>query len=39
MAVLGGTVGAFIAGGISEVIGRKRSVLLSDILAFVGPVL
>ena len=28
-----------MAGNISEVIGRKKSILLSDVLAFVGPVI
>ena len=39
MAVLGATLGAMIAGNIGEVFGRKKSILLSDILAIIGPVI
>jgi MFS family permease len=39
MAVLGATLGAMIAGNIGEVIGRKKSIIVADLLAIVGPVI
>ncbi len=39
MAVLGGTIGSVLAGSITEKFGRKLSILFSDLLLIVGPVL
>lgn len=39
IAVLGATVGAIIAGNIGEAIGRKNAIILSDVLASLGPII
>lgn len=39
IAVLGATIGAVLAGSITEKIGRKKAILASDVLTIVGPVI
>jgi len=39
MAVLGGTIGAILAGSITEKLGRKSSIILTDCLLALGALL
>ena len=39
LAVLGATVSAMLAGSLTEAIGRKKTVMISDILTIVGPMI
>lgn len=39
MAVLGGTIGSVLAGSITQTLGRKMSILISDLLLICGPLL
>ncbi len=36
-AVFGATIGAFIGGSLSDSLGRKKTIILSDILTIIGP--
>jgi MFS family permease len=36
---LGATLGAMIAGIIADKLGRKRAIVISDVLTIVGPFL
>jgi MFS family permease len=38
-AVLGATIGATCAGMLADKIGRKNSILLSDALTIIGPLI
>lgn len=37
--MLGGTIGAILAGGITEKLGRKYSIILSALMLILGPLL
>lgn len=35
--MLGATIGAIFAGGITDGIGRKKAIMFSDVLTIIGP--
>ncbi len=37
--MLGGTIGATFAGMLTDKIGRKNSIILSDVLTIMGPLM
>ena len=37
--MFGATVGAFIGGSLTDSLGRKKTILLSDVLTIIGPLI